>query len=88
MFGIICFCQNKNVLLQCRADHNKKSMKKNYLFFVFFVLSYYLFIEWDRDQDRYRYRYMDIEMGSGAESGGADGAEAVGMMGLTTIKNK
>ena len=34
---------------------------------------------------------MDIEMGSGAESGGADGAdgaEAVGMMGLATIKNK
>ena len=42
---------------------------------------------------------MDIEIGSGAESGGADGAdgaesggddgaEAVGMMGLTTIKNK
>lgn len=57
----------------------------------FFVLSYYLFIEWDRDQNIYRYRYMDIEMGSGAESGGADGAdgaEAVGMMGLTTIKNK
>ena len=66
-------------------------MKKNYLFFDFFVLSYYLYIEWDRDQDIYRYRYMDIEMGSGAESGGydgADGAEAVGMMGLTTIKNK
>ena len=34
---------------------------------------------------------MDIELGSRAESGGADGAdeaEAVGMMGLTTLKNK
>ena len=50
-------------------------MKKNYLCFNFFVLSYYLFIEWDRDQDIYRYRYMDIEMGSGAESGGDDGAD-------------
>ena len=42
-------------------------MKKNYLFFDFFVFSYYLYIEWDRYQDIYRYRYMDIEMGSGAE---------------------
>lgn len=65
-----------------------KKYEKNYLCFDFFVLSYYLFIEWDRDQDIYRYRYMDIEMGSGAESGGDYGAEAVGMMGLTTIKNK
>lgn len=42
---------------------------------------------------------MDIEMGSGAESGGADGVESSGAdgaegvegaeaMGLTTIKNK
>ena len=32
-----------------------------------------------------------MDIGGGAESGGddgADGAEAVGMMGLTTIKNK
>ena len=49
------------------TDHNKKSMKKNYLCFNFFVLSYYLFIDWDRYQDIYRYRYMDIEIGSGAE---------------------
>lgn len=53
----------------------KKIVKKNYLFFSFFVFSYYLFIDWDRYQDIYRYRYMDIEMGSGAESGGADRAE-------------
>ena len=50
-------------------------MKKNYLFFDFFVFSYYLYIEWDRYQDIYRYRYMDIEIGSGAESGGADKAD-------------
>lgn len=50
-------------------------MKKNYLFFVFFCFIYYLYIEWGRYQDIYRYRYMDIEMGSGAESGGADGAD-------------
>lgn len=44
MFGIICFCQNKNVLLQCRADHNKKSMKKKlsvFCFFCFIILFIY-----------------------------------------------
>ena len=42
-------------------------MKKNIYVLNFFVLSYYLYIEWDRDQDIYRYRYMDIEIGGGAE---------------------
>lgn len=52
-------------------------MKKNIYVLNFFVLSYYLYIEWDRDQDIYRYRYIDIEIGSRAESGGADGADGV-----------
>lgn len=46
--------------------------------FYFFVLSYYLFIDWDRDQDIYRYRYMDMDIGGRADSGGADGAERWG----------
>ena len=49
--------------------------------FYFFVLSYYLYIELGQIP-RHIYRYMDIEIGGGADSGGADGAEAVGMMGL------
>ena len=58
--------------------------------FYFFVLLYYLYIELGQIP-RHIYRYMDIEIGGGADSGGADGAdgaEAVGMIGLTTTKNK
>ena len=44
-------------------------MKKNYLCFDYFVLSYYLFIDWDRDQDKI-YRYVDIQMPT-------DGAEGL-----------
>ena len=38
----------------------KNSMKKNYLCFDYFVLLYYLFIDWDRDQDQDRYTDMWI----------------------------
>ena len=59
------------------GQNKKKKYEKNYLCFNFFVLSYYLYIELGQIP-RHIYRYMDIEIGGGADSGGADGAERWG----------
>ena len=63
-------------------------MKKNYLCFNFFVFSYYLYIERRNNIYINRYidicRYVDIQI----PIDGAEGLRAVGLMGLTTIKNK
>lgn len=55
-------------------------MKKN-IYVLVFLFYHTIYIQsWDRDQDIYRYRYMDMDIGGWADSGGADGAEAVGMI--------
>ena len=78
MFGIICFCQNKNVLLQCWDWPMKKKYEKNYLcfnFFCFIILFIYR-VGTETKTDIQICGYTDAyRWGWGADSGGADGAD-------------